>query len=156
MHLNLFTQTCAGLEQYAIKSFADSLEVIPKTLAENAGVKATEVISKLYAAHQAGDKNAGFDNEVGPGSHIRVDLACKLSKGETQCFKCYTCCLFVVYELLLSLFCFQSGGAAIKDAVKAGILDLYLVKYWALKFATDAAVTVLRVDQVSRHSAYAL
>ena len=65
------------------------------------------------------------------------------------------CCLFFVHELLL-LFCFQSGGAAIKDAVKAGILDLYLVKYWALKFATDAAVTVLRVDQVSRHSAYAL
>ena len=35
-----------------------------------------------------------------------------------------------------------------KDAVKAGILDLYLVKHWAIKFATDAAVTMLRVDQV--------
>ena len=35
-----------------------------------------------------------------------------------------------------------------KDAVKAGILDLHLVKHWAIKFATDAAVAVLRVDQV--------
>ena len=60
----IFLQTCAGLEQYAIQKFAESLEVIPKTLAENAGVKATELISKLYAAHQGGDKNAGFDNEV--------------------------------------------------------------------------------------------
>ena len=38
-----------------------------------------------------------------------------------------------------------------KDAVKAGILDLYLVNHWAINFATDAAVTVLRVDQVTRH-----
>lgn len=102
--ISSFGETCAGLEQYAIQKFAESLEVIPRTLAENAGVKATELISKLYAAHQGGDKNAGFDNE--------------------------------------------GGGAAVKDSVKAGILDSYLVKYWALKFATDAAVTVLRVDQI--------
>ena len=60
----VFRQTCAGLEQYAIDKFAESLEVIPRTLAENAGVKPTELISKLKAAHQGGDKNAGFDNEV--------------------------------------------------------------------------------------------
>ena len=60
----VFHQTCAGLEQYAIDKFTESLEVIPRTLAENAGVKPTELISKLKAAQQGGDKNAGFDNEV--------------------------------------------------------------------------------------------
>jgi chaperonin GroEL (HSP60 family) len=57
-------QTCAGLEQYAIGKFAECLEAIPRALASNAGVNGTEVISKLYAAHQQGQKNAGFDNEV--------------------------------------------------------------------------------------------
>eukprot|EP01004_Peranema_trichophorum_P002845 NODE_1872_length_1772_cov_63.887811_g1590_i0.p1 GENE.NODE_1872_length_1772_cov_63.887811_g1590_i0~~NODE_1872_length_1772_cov_63.887811_g1590_i0.p1 ORF type:complete len:561 (-),score=116.08 NODE_1872_length_1772_cov_63.887811_g1590_i0:88-1560(-) len=35
-----------------------------------------------------------------------------------------------------------------KDMVAAGILDLYLAKHWAIKLATDAAITVLRVDQI--------
>ncbi len=32
-------QTCPGLEQYAIKKFAEALESLPRALAENAGVK---------------------------------------------------------------------------------------------------------------------
>jgi T-complex protein 1 subunit theta len=35
-----------------------------------------------------------------------------------------------------------------KDVVHAGILDLYLTKFWAIKLASDAAVTVLSVDQI--------
>ena len=53
-----------GLEQYAIKKFAEALETIPRALAENAGVKPTELISNLYAAHNSGDKKTGFNNEV--------------------------------------------------------------------------------------------
>ncbi len=34
------------------------------------------------------------------------------------------------------------------DAVKEGVLDLEATKRWAIKFATTAACTVLRVDQV--------
>lgn len=53
-----------GLAQHAIKRFADALEVVPRTLAENAGLDATEVLSKLYAAHQANDSGAiGVDIE---------------------------------------------------------------------------------------------
>ena len=44
---------------------------------------------------------------------------------------------------------FQAGRPAVLDAVEAGITDLYLNKYWAIKFATVAACTVLKVDQVS-------
>lgn len=36
-----------------------------------------------------------------------------------------------------------------KDMLEAGILDPYLVKHWGIKLATNAAITVLRVDQVS-------
>lgn len=57
-------QTCPGLDQYAIKKFAEAFEAIPRALAENSGVKANEVISKLYAVHQEGNKNVGFDIEV--------------------------------------------------------------------------------------------
>lgn len=35
-----------------------------------------------------------------------------------------------------------------KDMLEAGILEPYLVKYWGVKLATNAAITVLRVDQV--------
>jgi len=54
-----------GLDQYAIKKFAESLEVVPRTLAENAGHNATEVISQLYAAHTAGKAHEGVDVETG-------------------------------------------------------------------------------------------
>ena len=37
---------------------------------------------------------------------------------------------------------------AVKDMLEAGVLDTYLGKHWAIKLATNAAVTVLRVDQI--------
>jgi T-complex protein 1 subunit theta len=46
----------------------------------------------------------------------------------------------------------EAGVPAVCDAVENKIFDLFLTKYWALKFATTAACTVLRVDQVSLSS----
>jgi T-complex protein 1 subunit theta len=56
----------AGLDQYSIKKFAESFEVIPRTLAENAGLPATDTISNLYAAHEK--KGAGG------GPYMGVDI----------------------------------------------------------------------------------
>ena len=63
-HLLMHVQKATGLEQYAIKKFAEALEVIPRTLAENAGLDAREVIAKLYASHQEGNARIGVDIEV--------------------------------------------------------------------------------------------
>nr|GFD00196.1 T-complex protein 1 subunit theta-like [Tanacetum cinerariifolium] len=58
-----FTET--GLDQYAIAKYAESFELIPKTLAENAGLNAMEIISTLYADHASGNVKVGIDLEQG-------------------------------------------------------------------------------------------
>lgn len=62
--LSSYGETIPGLAQYAIKQYAQAFEALPRALAENAGVKSTEVLSKLYAAHQSGNSKVGFDIEV--------------------------------------------------------------------------------------------
>ena len=52
--LAAFGRKQTGLDQYAIEKFARALEVVPRTLAENAGLSATDVVYNLYAAHAAG------------------------------------------------------------------------------------------------------
>jgi len=61
--LSSISESYPGLEQYAIKKFAEAFEVVPKTLADNSGHKNTEVLSNLYAAHQEGKSNFGFNIE---------------------------------------------------------------------------------------------
>lgn len=51
-------KTVTGLEQYSIQKYAESLEVVPRTLAENSGLNDTEIISKLYSAHESDAANA--------------------------------------------------------------------------------------------------
>lgn len=59
-------------------------------------------------------------------------------------------------HLVISLICLylQAEGAGVKDICDQGLFDLYLAKYWGLKFATTAACTVLKVDQVTSHFNY--
>ncbi|ESN94807.1 hypothetical protein HELRODRAFT_186032 [Helobdella robusta] len=54
----------SGLAQYAIQKFAEALEELPRAIVANAGVKASNVVSQLYAAHQLDQKNVGVDIEV--------------------------------------------------------------------------------------------
>ena len=42
----------------------------------------------------------------------------------------------------------EGNADSVTDAAEKQIFDLLCLKYWALKYATDAACTILRVDQI--------
>lgn len=63
--LQAFGEKTPGLAQYAIKKYGEAFEVVPRSIAESAGLDATEVLSRLYAAHSRKDEwTTGVDIEV--------------------------------------------------------------------------------------------
>ena len=59
--LKKYAQTVQGREQLAITIFAESLEAIAITLAENAGLDPVDILSELRTRHQKGETWAGID-----------------------------------------------------------------------------------------------
>ena len=97
-----------GLAQYAVRKYAEAFEVVPRLLAESAGLDATEVLARLYTAH-SGDQEGVCT--------VGVDLA-------------------------------NDDGTGTLDPRDHDLLDLLVTKQWAIKLATEAARTVLAVDQI--------
>ncbi len=63
--LREYSESLRGREQFAARAFADSLEVIPKALATNAGLDQVDKLADLRSAHRKGDINAGLDLDTG-------------------------------------------------------------------------------------------
>lgn len=59
--LREFAKKLEGREQLAVNAFADSLEIVVKTLAENAGMDPIDILVDLRAAHQKGKTWAGVN-----------------------------------------------------------------------------------------------
>jgi thermosome len=53
--LRNYATKVGGREQLAVEAFADAIEIVPKTLAENAGLEAIDIIVELRAAHEKTD-----------------------------------------------------------------------------------------------------
>lgn len=118
--ISAFGEKTPELSQYAIKKYAEAFEVIPRTLAESAGLDATEVLATLYATHHgaSGDSDADDDDEEDEEEWtLGVDIE-------------------------------NEDGTGTLDAKDEGILDLLISKQWAIRLATEAARTILSVDQI--------
>ncbi|MEN6517353.1 MAG: thermosome subunit alpha [Methanospirillum sp.] len=97
-----YATTIGGREQLAVEAFANALEVIPRTIAENAGLDQIDALVALRAAHDAGRATAGVDVRTGEA----VDMEA------------------------------------------AGVVEPLRVKTQAISSATEAAVMILRIDDV--------
>jgi len=60
-----YADSVDGREQLAVEAFADSLELVPRVLAENAGLDSIDTLVDLRAAHEGGDEHAGLDVYTG-------------------------------------------------------------------------------------------
>jgi len=102
LHVRDYASSVGGREQISIEAFADAIEVIPRTLAENAGLDPIDTLIELRKEHKAGKKHAGIN----------------------------------VYN------------GKIEDAWQNNVIEPIRVGRQAIASATDAAVMILRIDDV--------
>ncbi|WP_342306059.1 thermosome subunit alpha [Methanolobus sp. ZRKC5] len=65
LRLQEYAATLSGREQLAVKAFAEALEIVPRTLAENAGLDPIDMLMELRAHHEKGIKTAGLNVYTG-------------------------------------------------------------------------------------------
>ncbi|MDD1701868.1 MAG: TCP-1/cpn60 chaperonin family protein [Methanoregula sp.] len=102
LKLRNYASTIGGRNQLAIEAFAAAMDVIPRALAENAGLDPIDMLVAIRAAHENGHRTFGLD----------------------------------VY-----------AGKPV-DMLKAGVVEPLRVKTQAITSATEAAVMILRIDDV--------
>ncbi|MEM3179590.1 MAG: thermosome subunit beta, partial [Archaeoglobaceae archaeon] len=61
LRLRQWAPSVGGREQLAIEAFASALEVIPRSLAENAGLDPIDIIVELRKSHESGKLRYGVD-----------------------------------------------------------------------------------------------
>ncbi|MGB8311881.1 MAG: thermosome subunit beta [Halobacteriota archaeon] len=101
MKLRDYATTVGGREQLSIKAFANAIEVIPKTLVENAGQDPLDKLVEARSAHEAGNRDVGI-----------------------------------------------SMNGEVKNMMDLNVIDPLKVKINAIESATEAAIMIIRIDDV--------
>ena len=70
LRLTQWSKTLEGVKSYCARAFAEALEIIPYTLAENAGINPIRMVTELRNRHNSGDKYAGINVRTGEVSDM--------------------------------------------------------------------------------------
>ena len=87
LELRKFANSLSGREQLAVLAFADSIEVIPRTLAENAGLDPIDTMTELKSSHDKNNKTYGLDVFTGKVIDSLAKGIIKPLKIKTQAIK---------------------------------------------------------------------
>jgi T-complex protein 1 subunit alpha len=154
IYLEEFAVTFSSREQLAIGEFAQSLLVVPKTLAVNAAKDSSELVAQLRVRHalsqRVGDGGAGPGSSgttstsgttsatTASGSAGPEPAAAKESEKELARRKAYR-----NYGLDLT------RGRTV-DMLKMGVLEPSMSKVKQLKSAVEACIAIMRIDTLIR------
>lgn len=70
MKLTDYANTLIGADAYCFKAYAEALEVIPYTLAENAGLNPIATVTELRNRHALGETMSGINVRKGAITNI--------------------------------------------------------------------------------------
>lgn len=126
--LNLLCTQQSSREQLAIAEYARSLLVIPKTLAVNAAKDATDLVAKMRSYHHSSQSKPEHAN-----------LKWYAFKFELFCYSFNTFSDRIGLDLMEGI---------VRDNRQAGVFEPAISKIKSLKFATEAAITILRIDDM--------
>lgn len=134
IYLEEFAVTVGSREQLAIGEFAQSLLVIPRTLAVNAAKDSSDLVAQLRSYHATSQRTSEPANAHVPvspkkGGKAEEDAARKLAKQRN----------YKNYGLDLT-------RGKVVDQVKAGVLEPSMSKVRQLKSAVEACIAVMRID----------
>lgn len=96
LKLSKYAQTLDGVDAYCIQAYADALEVIPSTLAENAGLNPIATVTELRNRHARGEVTAGINVRKGMITNI-------LEENVVQPLLVSTSCITLASETVRSI-----------------------------------------------------
>jgi len=111
-----YSQSLSGKEQIAVQAFAEAIEVIPRTLAESAGLDIIDKIAEMRAAHNQGMKWAGINVFTGNVMDAWQNNVVEPLKVKTQALKSAS----EVAIMILRIDDVISGGGSQRDMTPGG------------------------------------
>ena len=91
--------TLPGMQGYCLRAFAEALEVVPYTLAENAGLNPIAIVTELRKRHRAGESDAGINVRQGSISKMYAENVIQPLLVNTSALHLATECICMILKI---------------------------------------------------------